>query len=110
VATQTRIISAAQGLLETTLALARAEVTNKHSAVALARSNLELALRTAEFHVRQLERSKTRALAGLVSILELKRAELEVLKGQRQLKNAQADLDISLLELGSALAVVIGAQ
>ncbi len=110
IAAQNRTVFAAQGLLETTLALARAEVTNKRSAVALARSNLELAVRTAEFHVRQLERIKTRALAGLVSILELKRAELEVLKSQRQIKNAQADLDASVLELGSALAFTMGVQ
>jgi outer membrane protein TolC len=109
-AAKTRTILAAQGLLETTLALVKAEVTNKRSGVALARSGLELAVRMAEFSVRQLERVKTRALTGLVSILDLKRAELEVFRSQKQIINAQADLDAALLDFGSALAFVMDAQ
>ncbi len=100
----------AQRSLEVAFALARAEVVSKRFNLALSRSALDLAVRSNDFLSRQFERVQTRVSAGLVSVLDLKKAELDVLKSKLQVLDAQADLDLSLLEFNSSLAIVLEAQ
>jgi outer membrane protein TolC len=108
--TSTQQLSAAQRALETALATARADVSSKRMAIALTRSNLQLTKRSAEFANRQLEYIRKKAEAGSASVLEVKRAELDTLKANSQILDAQADLDSALLELYNALALPLEAQ
>ncbi len=102
--------SAAQRLLEVVLALAKAEVITARSSLVLAHSTLDLAWRSNEFAARQLERVKARILAGLVSVLDLKRAELDFAKAGLEVLDAQANFDTANLELSATLALVMEAQ
>jgi outer membrane protein TolC len=103
-------VSTAQKSLEITLALAKAEVVSKRLGLALVRSGFDFALRSSEFAERQFERVQVRVAVGLVSVLDLKRSELDVLKSKLQVFDAQADLDVAVFELSFALGLIMGVQ
>ena len=102
-------VRAAKASLEASLAAAKADVTAKRAALTLANQGLELANKQLELERASLERTKVRASNGLVTALDVKRAEVEVTRALDAQVAAQAEADNAAVELFEALAIPLEA-
>ncbi len=103
----TNNVTVAQNNLALVVSSAKADIVARRAALGLSHSSLELANHTQEFNQKQLERTKTRFNAGLITPLELQKTELEVLKGRLDVFDAQAELDLSVMDVHQATAVML---
>jgi outer membrane protein TolC len=105
-----RQLSAAQSGVQVAFLLAQAEATSKQANFALAQTGLGLANRELEFLQRQVERGVARLEVGLSTGLEQQKILFEQQKSALQQKNAQAEVDKTLLELYTVYAVPLEAM
>lgn len=98
-----KAVQAAQVSLEASIKATKADASSKRSALLLSQKGLKLGEQQLELAKQNLDRGQQRFAAGLVAALEVKRAELEVLKARDGLLTAQADLDSSVLDVFEAI-------
>jgi outer membrane protein TolC len=103
-------VNAARSSLEAAILAAKADVAAKRSALVLARSGLTLSQRNLDLSTQNLERAKQRLAAGVLSSLDVKRAESELGKAREGLYTAQAELDNATLEVFEAINQPLEAQ
>jgi outer membrane protein TolC len=94
----------AQNNLDLVLSSAKADVISHRAALGLSGSSLELAQHSLEFEEKQFQRIKTRFENGLVNPLEYQKAQLQVLKNHLDLFDAEAELDLSVIDVHQATA------
>jgi outer membrane protein TolC len=103
-------VNAARSSLQASILAAKADVAAKRGALILARSGLVLSERNLQLSNQNLERAKQRLAAGVLSSLDVKRAESELTKAREGLYSAQAELDNATLEVFEAINQPLEAQ
>ncbi len=103
-------VNAARSSLQAAILAAKADVAAKRAALVLSRSGLTLSQRNLDLSTQNLERAKQRLAAGVLSSLDVKRAESELGKAREGLYAAQAELDNATLEVYEAINQPLEAQ